>query len=389
MQAGAYIVAASRTPIARLNGGLAGLPATNLGASLIAAIITETGLASEEIDEIVLGQVLAGGAGQNPARQAALQAGVPVTVPAMTINKVCGAGQKSIHLAAQAIRCQDAEIVVAGGQDSMTEAPLVVHGIRGGHRMGDVVMRDSMLLDGLVDAMHDVHMGVTVEGLATRFQIDRDRQDEFALMSHRKAAVAIAAGRFNDEIVPVMTEDGGFFERDEHPRPGLSLDDLAKLAPVFDPDGSVTAGNSAGVNDGAAAVLVASEKAVERCAWEPMARIVSYASAGVEPMDMGLGPVVASRRALSKAGWSIGDLDLLELNEAFAAQALAVQQELELDPDKVNVNGGAIALGHPLAGSGCRIVVTLLHEMRRRDAKRGLASLCIGGGQGVAICLER
>ena len=389
MEAGAYIVAARRTPIARLNGVLAGQSATNLGACLIAAIITETGLAPEEIDEIVLGQVLAGGAGQNPARQAALQAGVPVAVPAMTINKVCGAGQKSIHLAAQAIRCLDAEIVVAGGQDSMTEAPLVVHGIRGGHRMGDVVMRDSMLLDGLVDAMHDVHMGVTVERLATRFQIDRDRQDEFALMSHRKAALAIAARRFDDEIVPVMVEDGGIFGRDEHPRPGLSLDDLAKLPPVFDPDGSVTAGNSSGVNDGAAAVLVASEKAVERCGWEPMARIVSYASAGVEPMDMGLGPVAASRRALSKAGWSVDDLDLLELNEAFAAQALAVQQELELDPDKVNINGGAIALGHPLAGSGCRIVVTLLHEMRRRDAKRGLASLCIGGGQGVAICVER
>jgi acetyl-CoA C-acetyltransferase len=310
----------------------------------------------------------------------------------MTVNKVCGAGQKSIHLAAQAIRCGDADCVIAGGQDSMTSAPHFMSGIRGGVRMGDRVVKDSMITDGLWDAFHQVHMGVTVEFLAQRYQITRDEQDRFALRSQEKADAAIRSGRFHDEIVPVSikTRQGDVvIDRDEHPNPATTLEGLGRLKPVFDPAGTITAGNASGLNDGAAAVLVMSETRMDELGLKPLARIASYASAGVEPMDMGLGPVAASRLALEKAGWQPSELDVMEINEAFAAQAIAVNRETGWNEEIINISGGAIALGHPLAGSGCRIVVTLLHEMTRRNARKGLASLCIGGGQGVAICLER
>jgi len=387
-----YIVAAKRTPIGKLNGAFADLSAAELGAQLIQAMLADARLAPEAVSEVIMGQVLTGGAGQNPARQAALKAGLPVSVPAMTVNKVCGAGQKSIHLAAQAIRCGDADCVIAGGQDSMTSAPHVIHGARAGIRMGDRIVKDSMITDGLWDAFHQVHMGVTAESLAQRYQITREEQDRFALRSQEKADAAIRTGRFDEEIVPISlrTRQGDLvIDGDEHPNPATTMEGLGRLRPVFDPAGTITAGNSSGLNDGAAAVLVMSEARVKELGLTPLARIASYASAGVEPMHMGLGPVAASRRALDKAGWSASDLDVMEINEAFAAQAIAVNREMGWNEDIINMSGGAIALGHPLAGSGCRIVVTLLYEMVRRDAKRGLASLCIGGGQGVAICLER
>ncbi|RAZ80539.1 acetyl-CoA C-acetyltransferase [Mesorhizobium atlanticum] len=388
-----YIVAAKRTPIGKLNGAFAGLAAAELGAQLVQTMLAQTRLAPDAVSEVIIGQVLTGGAGQNPARQAALKAGLPVSVPAMTVNKVCGAGQKSIHLAAQAIRCGDADCVIAGGQDSMTSAPHVIHGVRGGIRMGERTVKDSMITDGLWDAFHQVHMGVTAEALARRYQITREEQDRFALRSQEKADAATRAGRFDDEIVPISikTKQGDLIiERDEHPNPSTTMEGLGRLKPVFDAAGTITAGNSSGLNDGAAAVLVMSGARMEELrGLTPLARIASYASAGVEPMDMGLGPVAASRRALDKAGWRASDLDVMEINEAFAAQAIAVNREMGWNEDIINMSGGAIALGHPLAGSGCRIVVTLLHEMVRRDARKGLASLCIGGGQGVAICLER
>lgn len=387
-----YIVAAKRTPIGKLNGVFASLSATELGGQLIQAMLADMQVPSDIVSEVIMGQVLTGGAGQNPARQAALKAGLPVSVPAMTVNKVCGAGQKSIHLAAQAIRCGDADCVIAGGQDSMTAAPHFISGVRGGIRMGDRTVKDSMVTDGLWDAFHQVHMGVTAESLAQRYQITRDEQDRFALRSQQKADAAIQAGRFDDEIVPVSidTRHGEtIVKRDEHPNPATTMEGLGRLKPVFDAAGTITGGNSSGLNDGAAAVLVMSEARMSELGLKPLARIASYASAGVEPMDMGLGPVAASRRALEKAGWQSSDLDVMEINEAFAAQAIAVNREMGWDEAVINLSGGAIALGHPLAGSGCRIVVTLLHEMVRRDARKGLASLCIGGGQGVAICLER
>lgn len=392
MEMDIVITAARRTPIGKLNGALALQPASSLGATVVSALLADSGLEGGDVDEVILGQVLTGGAGQNPARQAALSAGLPVKVPAMTVNKVCGAGQKAIHLAAQAIRCGDADIIVAGGQDSMSQAPHLVYGMRAGVRMGDQIMKDSMIVDGLWDAFHDVHMGVTAEHLATRYQVRREDQDRFALASQKKAARATAADRFADEIVPikVSTRRGEtIVSADEHPNPDTDMEKLERLRPVFDAGGTVTAGNSSGLNDGASAVLVMSGRRARELGLEPIARIASYASAGVEPMDMGLGPVAASRAALAKAGWQADDLDLMEINEAFAAQAIAVNREMGWDENRINVNGGAIALGHPLAGSGCRIVVTLLHEMRRRNSKRGLASLCIGGGLGVAICLER
>ena len=369
------ITAARRTPIGRLNGGLSSQSAAALGASVMAALLEDARLEGADVDEIIMGQVLTGGAGQNPARQAALAAGIPVNVPAMIVNKVCGAGQKSIHLAAQAIRCGDAQIVVAGGQDSMSRAPHLLYGLRDGVRMGDTTVKDSMVVDGLWDAFHDVHMGVTAEHLANRYQVRRDEQDRFALASQQKASSAVEVGRFAAEIVPVTfsTRRGDVtISADEHPNPGTDLEKLARLRPVFDPAGTVTAGNSSGLNDGASAVLVMSGERAAALGLEPLARIASY-----------------SRAALAKAGWHADDLDLMEINEAFAAQAIAVNREMGWDPDRINVNGGAIALGHPLAGSGCRIVVTLLHEMKKRNARRGLASLCIGGGLGVAICLER
>ncbi|UCI10616.1 acetyl-CoA C-acetyltransferase [Mesorhizobium sp. B1-1-8] len=387
-----YIVAAKRTPIGKLNGAFSDLSAADLGAQLIQAMLADIQLPPDAISEVIMGQVLTGGAGQNPARQASIKAGLPVSVPAMTVNKVCGAGQKSIHLAAQAIRCGDADCVIAGGQDSMTSAPHFISGVRGGVRMGDQTLKDSMITDGLWDAFHNVHMGVTAESLAQRYQITREEQDRFALRSQDNANAAIRAGRFNDEIVAVsiMTRKGHLVvDRDEHPNPSTTIDGLGRLKPVFDPAGTITAGNSSGLNDGAAAVLVMSQTRINELGLKPLARIASYASAGVEPMDMGLGPVAASRLALHKAGWQASDLDVMEINEAFAAQAIAVNHEMGWNEEIINMSGGAIALGHPLAGSGCRIVVTLLYEMVRRDAKKGLASLCIGGGQGVAICLER
>jgi len=392
LQDAVYIVAAKRTPIGKLNGALAGLSAAELGGQLIQAMLAGTGLAPGSVSEVIMGQVLTGGAGQNPARQASLKAGLPVSVPAMTVNKVCGAGQKSIHLAAQAIRCGDADCVIAGGQDSMTSAPHFIPGVRGGVRMGEQVVKDSMITDGLWDAFHQVHMGVTVESLARRYQITRDEQDRFALRSQEKADAAIRSARFDDEIVPVCvrTRQGDVVvDRDEHPNPSTTLAGLGRLKPVFEREGTITAGNSSGLNDGAAAVLVMSETRMNELGLKPLARIASYASAGVEPMDMGLGPVAASRLALEKAGWRPSELDVMEINEAFAAQAIAVNREMGWNEEIINMSGGAIALGHPLAGSGCRIVVTLLHEMTRCKASKGLASLCIGGGQGVAICLER
>jgi acetyl-CoA C-acetyltransferase len=387
-----YIAAGRRSPIGKLNGSLSGLSAASIGSQVIARMLDEIGLDPHAVSEVIMGQVLTGGAGQNPARQTALRAGLPVTTPALTVNQVCGAGQRSIHLAAQAIQCGDAEIIVAGGQDSMTEAPHLVYGARHGHRMGDQTVRDSMLIDGLTDAFHGVHMGVTVEHLAQRYQITRDSQDEFALQSQKRAQRAQRAKTFDEEIIPIKTQSRSgetLFARDEHLQADASLERLSRLKPAFVPDGTITAGNSSGLNDGAAAVLVVAEHALRQHSLKPLARIASYASAAVEPMDMGLGPVAASRKALTKAGWRTDDLDLLEINEAFAAQAIAVNREMAWESERINVNGGAIALGHPLAGSGCRIVVTLLHEMIRRNAKKGLASLCIGGGQGVAICLER
>jgi acetyl-CoA C-acetyltransferase len=388
----AVIVSAARTPIGRFGGAFADTPATELGAVAIAAAVARAGIDPASIDDVLVGQVLQAGAGQNPARQAAIRAGLPDAVPAMTVNHVCGGGQRTLHLAAQAIRAGDAEIVVAGGQDNMTLAPHVLPKSRKGLRPGDAVLRDSMLVDGLVDAFHGVHMGVTAERLAEKYQITRAEQDAFALASQQKTAAAVAAGRFDAELVPVAVEGRkGTVEvtADEHPRPETTLTALGALKPIFEEGGTVTAGNASGINDGAAALVVMSERRASALGREPMARIAAYAAAGLDPMLMGLGPVPAARRALEKAGWRVDDLDLVEVNEAFAAQSIAVNREMGWDPERVNVNGGAIALGHPLAGSGARIVATLLHEMQRRGAKRGLATMCIGGGQGVAICLER
>ena len=386
------IVDAVRTPVGRFCGALSSVPAALLGAHVIRALLDRTGIDPAAVSEVIMGQVLQAGCGQNPARQASIHAGVPQATPAMTINKVCGAGQKSIHLAVQAIRCGDAEIVIAGGQDSMTRSPHILNGSRDGTRMGDVAMADVMVVDGLWDAFNQVHMGTTAEEIARTRQISRAEQDVFAAASQAKAAAAVAGGRFDDEIVPVTVETrkgAVTVARDEHPKPGVTAEALSKLAPVFDPQGTITAGNASGLNDGAAAVMVMTERRAAELGLEPLARVASYASAGLDPMLMGLGPVPASRRGLEKAGWSAGDLDVLEINEAFAAQAIAVNREMGWDVDRVNPNGGAIALGHPLAASGCRIVVTLAHQMRRQNASRGLAAMCIGGGLGVALCLGR
>ncbi|RUM99481.1 acetyl-CoA C-acetyltransferase [Pseudaminobacter arsenicus] len=386
-----FIAAAKRTPIGKLSGALTGVSATRLGAAVIEAIVRELNIDPGSIDDVMMGQVLTGGAGQNPARQSAIYAGLPTTIPAITLNQVCGAGQRSIHLAAQAIKCGDAGLIVAGGQDSMTEAPQVIYNTRNGQTDAPR-MADTMIVDGLWDVFNDIHMGETVEQIAQRFQITRQEQDEFAAQSQAKTAKALAAGRFKDEIVPIIISDRKgerIVSEDEHPRPGVTVEKLAGMKPVFSKTGTITAGNSSGLNDGAAAVLVANEAKLKELKLEPAARVASYASVALDPIDMGLGPIHASELALKNAGWSVGDVDLFEINEAFAAQSIAVIRALGVDPHKVNPSGGAIALGHPLAGSGCRIVVTLIHEMMRRTAKRGLATLCIGGGQGVAICLER
>ncbi|MDF3932688.1 acetyl-CoA C-acetyltransferase [Pseudomonas citronellolis] len=387
------IVAATRTAIGSFQGALAALPAHELGSVVIRQLLRQTGLAASEVDEVILGQTLTAGAGQNPARQAAIAAGLPREVPAMTVNKVCGSGLKALHLAAQAIRCGDAEVVIAGGQESMSLAPYVLPKARTGLRMGHAQLLDSMIVDGLWDAFNDYHMGITAENLVDKYAISREEQDAFAAESQRRAVEAIAAGRFAAEIAPVeIPQRKGEplrFDTDEQPRAGTTAESLAKLKPAFKKDGSVTAGNASTLNDGAAAVLLMSAAKAEALGLPVLARIAAYASAGVDPAIMGIGPVSATRRCLEKAGWQLADLDLIEANEAFAAQALAVGKELGWDATKVNVNGGAIALGHPIGASGCRVLVTLLHEMLRRDARKGLATLCIGGGQGVALAIER
>ncbi len=389
----AVIVAAARTAIGKFGGALAKVPAPELGAIVIADLLRRAQLRPEQIDEVILGQVLTAGSGQNPARQAAIRAGLPVAVPAMTINKVCGSGLKAVMLAAQAIANGDAQIVIAGGQENMSLAPHVLPGSRDGFRMGDVKMIDSMIVDGLWDVYNKYHMGITAENVAKQYGIDRAQQDAFALESQRKAAAAQDAGKFKDEIVavPVAQRKGDPipFDTDEFVNRKTGAEALAGLKPAFDKDGTVTAGNASGINDGAAAVVVMSEAQANALGLVPLARIKAFASSGVEPKIMGMGPVPASRRTLEKAGWKPADLDLMEINEAFAAQACAVNKEMGWNTSKVNVNGGAIALGHPIGASGCRILVTLLHEMKRRGAKRGLASLCIGGGMGVALAVER
>ncbi|WP_417786598.1 acetyl-CoA C-acetyltransferase [Stutzerimonas xanthomarina] len=387
------IVAATRTAVGSFQGALANIPAVDLGAAVIRQLLKQSGIDAAEVDEVILGQVLTAGAGQNPARQAAMNAGLPHAVPAMTLNKVCGSGLKALHLAAQAIRCGDAEVVIAGGMENMSLAPYVMPAARTGLRMGHGKLVDSMIQDGLWDAFNDYHMGITAENLVDKYGITREAQDAFAASSQQKAVAAIEAGRLRAEITPIeIPQRKGeplVFDVDEQPRAGTTAESLAKLKPAFKKDGSVTAGNASSLNDGAAAVLLMSAEKAKALGLPVMARIASYANAGVDPAIMGIGPVSATRRCLEKAGWTLGELDLIEANEAFAAQALSVGQELGWDANKVNVNGGAIAIGHPIGASGCRILVTLLHEMIRRDVHKGLATLCIGGGQGVALAIER
>ncbi|CAB3757581.1 acetyl-CoA C-acetyltransferase [Paraburkholderia solisilvae] len=387
------IVSAARTGVGKFGGSLARIPAPELGATVIRAVLERAGVKPDQVSEVIMGQVLAAGSGQNPARQASIKAGLPVAVPGMTINKVCGSGLKAVMLAANAIIAGDAEIIVAGGQENMSAAPHVLPNSRDGFRMGDVKLIDSMIYDGLWDVYNQYHMGMTAENVAKEYGITREQQDAFAALSQNKAEAAQKSGRFNDEIVPIqIPQKKGeplSFATDEFVRHGVTAESLAALKPAFSKEGSVTAANASGINDGAAAVVVMSAKKAEALGLAPLARIKAYANAGVDPKVMGMGPVPASRRCLERAGWSVGDLDLAEINEAFAAQALAVHKQMGWDTSKINVNGGAIAIGHPIGASGCRVLVTLLHEMIKRDAKRGLASLCIGGGMGVALALER
>jgi acetyl-CoA C-acetyltransferase len=385
------IASAARTPVGAFNGTFSNIAAHTLGTVAIQAALQRAGVEAAEVDEVILGQVLAAGAGQNPARQASVAAGIPVERTAFSINQLCGSGLRAVALAAQQVATGDASIVVAGGQESMTQAPHCAN-LRAGQKMGDLAFVDTMIRDGLWDAFHGYHMGVTAENVAEKFQITRDQQDEFAFNSQRKAGEAMAAGRFADEIAPVTvkTRKGEtVVGTDEYPKPETSREILAKLRPAFDKSGTVTAGNASGINDGAAAAVVMSAAEAAKRGITPLARIVSWATAGVDPAIMGTGPIPASRKALQKAGWTVADLDLIEANEAFAAQACAVNKELGWDPEKVNVNGGAIALGHPIGASGARVLTTLLYEMQRRGARKGLATLCIGGGMGVALCVER
>ncbi len=387
------IVAAARTAVGKFGGTLAKTPAADLGAAVIADLLKRTQLTGDQISDVVMGQVLTAGAGQNPARQAVIKAGLPQSVTAMTINKVCGSGLKAVMLAAQSLRDGDTDIVIAGGQESMSLSPHLLPNSRDGQRMGDWKMVDSMINDGLWDVYNQYHMGITAENVAKKYGIGREEQDALALASQQKAAAAQDAGKFKDEIVPFSIPqrkgDPVVFAADEFINRKTSAEVLAGLRPAFDKAGSVTAGNASGLNDGAAAVVVMTARRAEQLGLKPLARIASYASAGLDPALMGMGPVPAARKALERAGWKAADLDLLEINEAFAAQACAVHKEMGWDTTKVNVNGGAIAIGHPIGASGCRILVTLLHEMQRRDAKKGIASLCIGGGMGVALTVER
>ena len=393
MGEGVRIVAAARTAIGSFNGSLAGISAADLGAIVIRDLLKKTNLAPEAIDEVILGQVLTASTGQNPARQAVIKAGLPQTTPALTINKVCGSGLKAVHLAAQAIKCGDADVIIAGGQENMSQAPHALPNSRNGQRMGDWQMTDTMIKDGLWCAFNDYHMGITAENVADRYEISRDEQDTFALRSQNLAEEAQAAGRFQEEIVPVEIPqrkgDPIVFQEDEFIRKGATIEGIQKVRPAFKKDGSVTAANASGINDGAAAVVVMSASKAKELGLNPLATVKAYASAGVDPAIMGTGPIPSTQKCLEKAGWTVGDLDLIEANEAFAAQALGVAKELQWDDSKVNVNGGAIAIGHPIGASGCRVLVTLLHEMKRRDAKKGLATLCIGGGLGVALAVER
>jgi len=388
------IVGATRTPIGSFRGSLSSLSAVELGAIAVSRLLENSGLPAETIDEVIFGQVLTAGCGQNPARQTAINAGLPVRTPATTVNLVCGAGLKAVQLAAQAIRCGDADVVIAGGQESMSNAPYLLDGARSGLRFGHTGLQDSMITDGLWDAFNDYHMGSTAENVARENDISREQQDAFAARSQQKAAAAIEAGRFDTEIAPVTVKQGKkpslIVSRDEQPRPGTSAEQLAQLRPAFlQEEGTVTAGNASTLNDGAAAVLLMSGEKARESGLPILGRIVSYAVTGVDPSVMGIGPVSACQTALARAGWTLDDVDLIEANEAFAAQALAVGKQLGWDAQKVNVNGGAIALGHPIGASGCRILVTLLHEMQRRDVKKGLVTLCVGGGQGIALTVER
>jgi len=389
----AVIVAALRTAIGTFGGSLANVPAHELGALVIRALLERTGIDPAAVDEVIMGQVLTAGTGQNPARQAAMAAGLPHTTPALTINKVCGSGLKAVHLAAQAVRCGDADIIIAGGQENMSVAPHVLPKSRSGQKMGDWKMLDSMIVDGLWDAFNGYHMGITAENVAEKYGVSRLDQDEFAAQTQRKTAAAQAENRFANEIVevevPQRKGDPVVFAHDEFPRADSTAESLAKLRAAFKPDGLVTAGNASGINDGAAAVVVMSKEKAAELGLELMATIKAGASAGVDPAMMGTGPIPATRKCLDKAGWQVSDLDLVEANEAFAAQAISVNRDLSWDASKVNVNGGAIALGHPIGASGARILVTLLHEMSRSEAHKGLATLCIGGGQGVALAVER
>ncbi|MGV1753806.1 acetyl-CoA C-acetyltransferase [Agrobacterium sp. CG674] len=384
------IVAAARTAVGSFNGSFANTPAHELGAAVIKAALERAGIAPSEVDEVILGQVLAAGEGQNPARQAAMKAGIPQEATAFGINQLCGSGLRAVALGLQQIATGDASIIVAGGQESMSMAPHCAH-LRGGVKMGDFKMVDTMLKDGLTDAFYGYHMGITAENIARQWQLSRDEQDEFAVTSQNRAEAAQSAGRFADEIVPFIIKGRKAdvtVDADEYIRAGATIDTMAKLRPAFDKEGTVTAGNASGLNDGAAAVLLMSEAEAARRGLQPLARIASWATAGVDPQIMGTGPIPASRKALAKAGWSVSDLDLVEANEAFAAQSCAVVRDLGLNPEIVNVNGGAIAIGHPIGASGARVLNTLLFEMKRRSAKKGLVTLCIGGGMGIAMCLE-
>jgi acetyl-CoA C-acetyltransferase len=386
------IAAALRTAVGKFGGSLAKIPAADLGARVIKGLLTASGVPPGQVSEVIMGQVLTAGCGQNPARQAVLRAGLPDTVPGMTIGQVCGSGLKAVHLAAQAVKCGDAQIVIAGGQENMSASPHVLNGSRDGIRMGDGKLIDSMIVDGLWDVYNQYHMGVTAENVARQFEVSRREQDEFAAASQNKAEAAQHAGRFKAEIIAVelvTKKSTTQFDSDEFVRHGVTAEALGDLKPAFSKDGSVTAGNASGINDGAAAVMLMSSGTASELGLKPLARVKAYSSTGLDPKIMGMGPVSASQLCLRKAGWTHQELDLLEINEAFAAQAIAVNRQMGWDSSKINVNGGAIAIGHPIGASGCRILVTLLHEMVRRDARKGLASLCIGGGMGVALAVER
>lgn len=389
----AVIVAAGRSAIGSFGGSLASLSAVDIGKQIIQGVLEQSGVDAEQVDEVIFGQVLTAGCGQNPARQSAIKAGLPASVPAITINKVCGSGLKAVQMAVQAIQLGDADIVIAGGQESMSNAPHVLPNSRNGQRMGPWSMIDTMITDGLWDAFNDYHMGITAENIADQFKITRDEQDAFALASQNKAEAAQKADKFSGEIIPVQIPqrkgDPLVFDQDENIRNGATLESMTKMRPAFKKDGSVTAANASSLNDGAAAVIVCSEEKAAELNLPILARVKAYANAGVQPEIMGTGPIPASTRCLERAGWTVDDLDLIEANEAFAVQAISVNQGMQWDTEKVNVNGGAIALGHPIGASGCRVLVTLLHEMVRRDAKKGLATLCIGGGMGVALAVER